>query len=111
MSVSRSPCSLFVFLPLAPLREYWVQCTAQVFRGSSGPGFLSKCGAQAVPRLVGLRPPFSSLMYALLRVVDSPEGRCCAYFRRLLPNVSAAYISYVISFPRVEIQLRGITSI
>ena len=50
-------------------------------------------------------------MYALLRVVDFPEGRCCAYFRHLLPNVSAAYISYVVSFPRVEIQLREIMSI
>lgn len=50
-------------------------------------------------------------MCALLRLVGSPEGRCFAYFRCLLPNVSTTYISYVISFPRVEIQLREITSI
>jgi hypothetical protein len=35
-----------------------------------------------------------------------PKGPCCAYFRRLLANASAAYISYVGSLPRVAIQLR-----
>src|SRR5258705_13665155 len=83
--------TLLSFLLLASrpltLHEYRVECTAQVFRRSSGPGPLSKHGAQAVPRLTELRPHFSSLMCALLRLVDSFEGRCSPYFRRLLPNV------------------------
>jgi len=56
----------------------------------------------------------SSLLVTYMRTVATcrfSEGRCFAYFRRLLPNVSTAYISYVISFPRVEIQLREIKSI
>ena len=90
ISVSRSPCSLFFFLPPFPLQEYRVQCATQDFRRSSSPGF-SKHGAQAVPRSTGLRPHFSLLPAgALLRIDGSPEG--C--------------IAHIVSFSRIEIRLR-----
>ena len=68
----------FLFQPPFPLREYRIQCAAQVFRRSSGPGFsiLDKHGAQPVPRSTRLRPPFSLLLTgALSRIVGSPKGR------------------------------------
>ena len=76
-----------------------------VLRRSSEGAPVQASSVNAVLRLTRLRLPFSSLVCTLLQLFSSPERRC------LLPNTSTAYISHVVYFPHVEIQLRDIGSI
>ncbi len=71
-------------------------CTAQAFRRNSGPGVFGNRG----PSLNWTaRCPFSSFMCALLlRLVNSNEGRCFAYFSRLFCN-GILMVYYILSAP------------
>ena len=79
----------FFPLPLALLQEHRAHCTVQAFRGNSDPDAFGKPSAQSSHLLNRTACSLFSFFMCvlLLRLVDSPEGGCFVYFRRLFRNV------------------------